>query len=55
MPNYSLSQEAESVVQPGILSPFPGVKGPQTEAPGSFLLPFSLVSCSNRSGVSEEP
>ena len=37
------SEEAESMGQPGILSPFLGVRGPQVEPPGSVLLPFSLV------------
>jgi hypothetical protein len=37
------SEEAESVGQPGVLSPLPGVRGPQGEPLGSVLLPFSLV------------
>ena len=38
MPGHSLSQEAESVVHPGVFSPLPGVKGPQIEPPASAFL-----------------
>lgn len=43
------------MVQPGILSPFPGVQEPQMGPPGSVLLLFLLSVCSDRSGVLEEP